>query len=111
MATGTKSNSDLVASWIEYASQERTRDFRKYWAHNFTPEDEIQDIILSDPDRAIDIIVIIAKNIENNDELQETLMCGLIDSFEHFNRNKYLELLKKLKDQSIHKYIITTHKA
>ena len=77
-------NSVLVAAWIEHESQERTREFRKYWANKPTPQDKIQDLFHSNPERVADIIVQIAGQIENNEDLETKLICGLIYDFKHF---------------------------
>jgi len=106
MEATTKSNSDLVSSWIEHESQERTREFRKYWEHHPTPQNEIEDLIKSDPDRAAEIIIHIVKEIEDNEYLETKLICGLIYDFEHFTGDKYTEvLLKRLANQQIYKYL------
>ena len=99
-------NSDLVASWIEHESQERTREFRKYWERKHTPQNNIEDLIQSEPKRAAEIIFQISKEIDGNESLETKLICGLIYDFEHFTNEETVELLrKKLKNQSIYKHL------
>ena len=105
MEEPTKNNSDLVSSWIEHESQERTREFRKYWSYRPTPQDGIEDLILSNSDKATEIISQIAKEIEDNEDLETKLICGLIYSLEHHNQDQYAKLLENLKDLPIHKYL------
>jgi len=101
----SKDNSELVSSWIEHESQERTREFRKYWEHKSTPQNEIEDLIQSNPNRVVEIIFEIAEKIEGKEKLETKLICGLIYDFEHYHKDKYAELLEKLKDLSIHQYL------
>jgi len=99
-------NADFVDAWIEHESQERTREFRKYWERKTTPQNKIEDLIRSNPDRAAEIIVAIAEKIESNEDLQTKLICGLLYDFEHHEGDTYEKLiLKRLANLEIHQYL------
>jgi len=93
-----KTNQELVDAYIEYISHDKTREFKKHWEHKETPEEEIQELIFSNPDRAAKIIDKIAKAASGNWNIQNQLNSGLIWSFEHHVGERYLERLKKLYD-------------
>jgi len=88
-----KTNQDLVDAYTEYSSQDRTREFKKYWEHKQTPSDDIRELIEKDPNRAAVIINKIAKFCEGNECIYDQLVCGLIWDFKHFTDEDYEERL------------------
>ena len=92
-----KTDDELVEAYIEYCSQDRTREFREYWEFKETPEQEISDLIQIYPDRAAHLINKIAKTASGNWKIQEQLNCGLIWDFKHYTGEEYLERIKKKK--------------
>ena len=93
-----KTDEELVELYIEFYSQDHNGEFKKYWEHRETPSEEIWDLILSNPNRAAKIIDKIAKAASGNWYIQSQLNSGLIWSFKHHVGERYLERLKKIKN-------------
>ena len=88
-----KTDKELVDAFIEYYSQDHTREFKKYWEYKQTPQDDIYDLILNDPNRAAKVIHQISITTDNW-YIQDQLVCGLIYDFEHHIGENYTERLK-----------------
>ena len=89
-----KSDDDMVSAYIEFHSQNRTREFRKYWEHKKTPEDDIIDLIVKNPNRAAVIIDKILRKTDN-DYIEDQLVSGLMWEFKHRVGEEYSERLNK----------------
>lgn len=92
-----KTDDKFVGTYIEYYSQDQTKEFHKYWEDKETPEQEISDLIKTDPDRAALLIDKIAKAASGVWKIQDQLNCGLIWDFKNYTGEDYLERIKKKK--------------
>ena len=84
----------LTRKWIEWRTHDKNREFRKYWSDRLSPEDEMVDLTLVNPERVIVIIENLISKIED-EWLLTLLAAGIFETFHVITDKKHLGYFEK----------------